>query len=249
MNRDHVAPETADQELLDLLVDGELDAARRRELLLQLDSLPGGWRQCAVTFLEAQAWSSDLRGADQEPGGGSLRTSSAAPARRLPVDRLRNWSILATSVVCAFVAGWISRPTPAAPVTASAVAPTVNIAEQKLVAAEGTEGETASLEKSPDAGEPAAGGMRVAGVLTLKFDDDGQEREMKLPVLDGSDIDVREWLDQPPAINASAVQALERRGHKVESHRQLLTVNLKDGRKLFLPVDQVGVRFAHRVYQ
>ncbi len=247
MNRDLIAPETVDEKLLDLLVDGELDAVRQRELLLRLDAASGGWRQCAVAFLEAQAWRSDLRNADQKSSCGSLRTGSAVPARRSLIGRLRNWSILATSIVCAFAAGWIFRPTPAAPATASAVAPSIRISEQKPVVAEGSDGEAAAGEKSPDTEDP--NGVRVAGILTLKFDDHGHERELKLPVLEGSGIDVREWLDQPSAINASAVQALERRGHKVESHRQLLTVNLKDGRKLLLPVDQVDVRFAHRVFQ
>jgi hypothetical protein len=68
-------------------------------------------------------------------------------------------------------------------------------------------------------------------------------------VIEGPGIDTRWLLEQPPAIRASVVQALERRGHKVEAHRQLLTVNLKDGRKLILPVDEVDVRSANRVYQ
>ena len=72
---------------------------------------------------------------------------------------------------------------------------------------------------------------------------------MQLPVIDGEGIDIRQWLERPSAVNALAVQALERRGHKVESQRQLVTVNLKDGRKLLLPVDQVDVHFAHRIYQ
>jgi hypothetical protein len=247
MNRDIIAPEMVDEKLLDLLVDGELSALRRRELLRQLDATPGGWRQCAVAFLEAQAWRSDLRTAEQKSSCSSLRTGSASPVRRSLVGRLQNWTILATGVVCAFAGGWIFRPTPAAPTTVRAVAPTVTIAEQKAVAAEGSEGDAGAGEKSPAATDP--NGVRVAGILTLKFDDHGHERELKLPVLEGSGIDVREWLDQPSAVNASAVQALERRGHKVESHRQLFTVNLKDGRKLLLPVDKVDVRFAHRVFQ
>ena len=40
---------TSDEDrLFDLLVDGELDEARRRELLAKLDHTPGGWRSCAL---------------------------------------------------------------------------------------------------------------------------------------------------------------------------------------------------------
>lgn len=51
----------ADKEhLLDLLVDGELDEADRRELLLWCQRDPEGWRRCALAFLEAQNWSREL---------------------------------------------------------------------------------------------------------------------------------------------------------------------------------------------
>lgn len=43
-----------DKFLIELLVDGELDEPRRRNLLVQLDQIEGGWRFCAITFLESQ---------------------------------------------------------------------------------------------------------------------------------------------------------------------------------------------------
>src|SRR5262245_61197611 len=50
-----------DQRLLDRLVDGELDDHERRELLLRLEQFPGGWRRCALAFLEAQVWRSESK--------------------------------------------------------------------------------------------------------------------------------------------------------------------------------------------
>jgi hypothetical protein len=38
----------AEDRLLDRLVDGELGEVERRELLLRLESEPGGWRRCAL---------------------------------------------------------------------------------------------------------------------------------------------------------------------------------------------------------
>lgn len=49
---DSLSPE--DRFLLELLVDGELDEPRRRDLLLKLDRVAGGWRCCAAAFLESQ---------------------------------------------------------------------------------------------------------------------------------------------------------------------------------------------------
>ena len=48
------------EHLLDLLVDGELNEAERRELLLWCERDPEGWRRCALAFLEAQSWSKEL---------------------------------------------------------------------------------------------------------------------------------------------------------------------------------------------
>ena len=45
-----------DDTRFDRLVDEELSEEERRELLGQLDDEPGGWRRCAIAFLEAQCW-------------------------------------------------------------------------------------------------------------------------------------------------------------------------------------------------
>jgi hypothetical protein len=154
--------------------------------------------------------------------------------------------------MCAFAAGWIAHPAPNRPVTADAVAlAPLPIDEQSAPpespTAVGTTG-VRSQENAPDLEKDVAA-ARITGILTLKVDDHGHERELQFPVIDAAGIDLRHWLTRPSGLNASAVQALERRGHKVESQRQFVTVSLKDGRNLLLPVDQVDVHFAHRVYQ
>jgi hypothetical protein len=45
---------------LDLLVDGELSEENRRQLLTSLENEPGGWRRCALAFLESQCWKQSL---------------------------------------------------------------------------------------------------------------------------------------------------------------------------------------------
>jgi hypothetical protein len=62
-----------DDRTFDLLVDGELSEADRRELLSSLDESPDGWRRCALAFLEAQSWNSAL--------GSIQRESAARPTR------------------------------------------------------------------------------------------------------------------------------------------------------------------------
>ena len=54
--KDGVKLSGEDDRQFDLLVDGELGEEDRRALLGRLDGEPGGWRRCALAFLEAQAW-------------------------------------------------------------------------------------------------------------------------------------------------------------------------------------------------
>jgi hypothetical protein len=244
-------PQPLDPRLLDLLVDGELDDVRRAELLRQCEDSPALWRQCALTFLEAQAWRRDLHVAANESRPDASRLEDSLPIKQQRFRRWRVRGLLAATVACAFFAGWVSRPSPQAPQIAdriatapdktesqSAAPPSIpNIAESPAPA------ESLATQKT----EPAAG--RISGVLTLTFDDHGQKRQLRLPIIDSAGVDVEKWLAQTPELNAAAVQALERHGHKVESHRQLVGFNLKDGRRLVLPMDQVDVRLKHRVYQ
>lgn len=44
-----------DKILIELLVDGELEEPDRKDLLIRLEQIEGGWRFCAITFLEAQS--------------------------------------------------------------------------------------------------------------------------------------------------------------------------------------------------
>ncbi len=68
-----------DERRLDLLVDGELSEEDRRALLRLLDREPGGWRRCALAFLEAQAWKRELPALLDSSGG---EPGPAEPRRR-----------------------------------------------------------------------------------------------------------------------------------------------------------------------
>ncbi len=60
MNEYSTTDRPLDPQALDRLVDGELEGRERRNLLASLDSRPGGWRQCALAFLESQSWGHSL---------------------------------------------------------------------------------------------------------------------------------------------------------------------------------------------
>jgi hypothetical protein len=243
-NTNHSAP--IDGRLFDLLADGELDSMRRHDLLSRLDASPDGWRRCALAFLEAQAWRSDVRVEFNARVAGKSYSHCRISDRNSPRAGARRWSMLALALCVTFGAGWLMH-------AASNFRPDADgVSQPALVAGRESTPETGNgtTPLEPDeAASPRQTSMRMAGILTLQVDDRGQAREVRVPVLDASGIDVQRLLEQAPAARSPAVQALERRGHKVKMHRQLLTLDLKDGRKLFLPVDQMDVRFANRVYQ
>ena len=91
--------------LLDRLVDGELGEADRRAVLVALDGEAGGWKRCALAFLEAQAWQEAAR-AESAQG--------AAPETTAPLSgpwhlRLRQIVAVAAAVAVAFCVGFASR--------------------------------------------------------------------------------------------------------------------------------------------
>jgi hypothetical protein len=233
------------QRLLDRLVDGELDATGRRALLNVLDDQPGGWRQCALAFLEAQAWRNDLRGAVRGSLSVTAPATSTIARPRSRAVLLRQAGLIVAALIVAFGAGWLIRPGDGRrQLDPGRASPPV----ARHVPYEPTtpQAPIADIEK-PDPEERSE--ARQVGTLTLEVEDHGQQRTLQVPVIDGPKIDRRWLLEHPPALRTSVVQALERRGYTVEAHRQLVTVNLKDGRKLILPVDEVDVRFAGRVFQ
>ncbi len=103
------------QRRLDLLADEELSPAEERELLAQLDQVPGGWRRCALALLEARSWQRALHdwpvGAPSEPPTPSSSQpppSPAEPPRRSPWHLRESvaWAVVAVSLlVVGFVLG------------------------------------------------------------------------------------------------------------------------------------------------
>ena len=235
MNDERTNTLTGDQQLVELLADGELDEGRRRELLSRLDGMREGWKRCALAFLEAQTLRAALRARTQASRG--TPQPALAPSRTSVAARVATWTGVAALAIVAFCSGWLLRPS-----------------EKVAVVGAGPSIEREADESIPpvapgDRNGPRTSNLHLAGIVTLKVDDHGTPREIEVPVLAGSDDELRRLLEQPPAVEASVVQALERRGHKVAAHRQLVAVDLKDGRKLVFPIDQVDVRFAQRVFQ
>jgi len=73
---------TDDDLRFDRLVDGEMSDTERRHFLASLDDEPGGWRRCAMAFLEDQAWRESMPDVALHAGMARVESSSSAPVQQ-----------------------------------------------------------------------------------------------------------------------------------------------------------------------
>jgi len=221
----------------DLLADGELDATERRALLSRLDDEPGGWRRCALAFLESQAWQEDLGSMLHKP-------SARPPAQAVP---RRSWfggrgttllAMAASFLVAMYLGSWIPRlrhsPSPVE-------SPSVEVAggleelrepERQIVRTEAPPAE--NLER-PDVFPDSVPWQMVT-----------DSESYPLPVVRRDRLDPR-WIENLPApVPLDLVRELERDGHRVQRHRELRPYRMPDGSRLVVPVDQYDVHYVGR---
>lgn len=98
--------EPSNSQLIDRLVAGSLPEADRRTLLVQLETEPDGWRQCALAFLEAQAWREAF--APLTASAAAMAVQPKLPTSRSAVKPSQiavRWAAIAVSLLVAFTLG------------------------------------------------------------------------------------------------------------------------------------------------
>jgi len=226
---------TNDEDLFDVLVDGELTEQQRRSLLAGLDDVPGGWRRCAMAFLEAQCWR-------EEFGSLARRATPPAAAPRRPGRvgskmRLGNLLAMAACFLIALGLGLMLHDTW---FPAGADAPGLS-----AVATGGRE-QPAAEPYGPQGGRRPAASASPWKMVTIP----GPEGPIRFPAIEREQID-EQWLrGSPTAFPGEILQALKRAGREVRQSRQLFPIPMDDGRRLVVPVDELEVRYVgNRVYQ
>lgn len=245
----------------DRLVDDELSEEERRELLDHLDDEPGGWRRCALAFLESQCWKQSFR---PMPDANSFRIANIQPAATTagemssldgatPLPHVKNpprssWpgrlslvSAMAASFLVAMWLGsvahraWVSGPSTGVDANAIAHNGGVHSAMQPNVP-------NASLAVAPRPRNVIANPWHTVTVSDSS-DGRGPRRMMDVPAVERNNIDEQWVRSVPAAIPDNVMQALHRTGHQVEQQRELVPVPLQDGRRLVMPVDRVNVHY------
>jgi len=239
-----------DARRFDLLVDGELSAAQRRELLERLDEEPGAWKRCALAFLEAQAWREELGAVRDEASGPPSAAAACSPpvSRTSPRTTHRARLIhtsgtllaMAASFLMAMVLGWwVYRPGGPLEVAEDLPrgrGPAIDLAEQAAPRQPGSRREAAPIPPE------AVAQWRWVTLGPEQGVADGV-RPVRLPAVESEAVD-EAWLRRLPAgVPAPVLDALRQAGHRVRHQRQLIPFPLEDGRSLLVPVDEVDVRY------
>jgi hypothetical protein len=221
----------------DRLVDGELSETQRRELLAGLDHEPGGWRRCALAFIEAQCWR-------QEFGAIANNATPTATTPRVSVVRRAHWLgrvgaplAIAASLLVAVWAGTLLQQArnvgPAGPAGSGMIGNVAdNSANRQLVA-------------MPNVAAPTpfpAGPWQIVNVSSPAGTKDAN-MSFELPAVESNNLDPQWLQNMPSAIPDNVMQAFNRSGHNVQQHRELVPVRLNDGRRMIVPVDNVDIHY------
>ncbi len=211
---------------IDRLVADELGTDDRRALLARLESTPDGWRRCALAFLEDQAWRSALARPAIESVPPPIAQPSTRPHRGKAGVRVGAYALAAC--LFALLAQVCFR------------AGVGSVKPQVLPEVTST---PPQLAPRPDPGPPPG---QPLGWASLVDPSEGEALPRQVPIL-AATASNEKWLQEQPATIPDYVRAQwERRGFQIEERRRLVGLDLKDGRRVAIPVDEVAVDYVGR---
>jgi hypothetical protein len=231
-------------ERLDLLVDGELSEPDRRELLSSLDETPGAWRRCALAFLEAQSWKSEMRSIRRES---AVEPSQRRSARRVGFFRGIYGTLFAVAACFMLALGLgltirgLQRPPEAVGPSPGDLAPG-DLAEVMTEPAV-----SVSAPQEPELPAEAPGpvipgdGWQLVSVPVLPGENGARSIQVPARAVDHVE---GSWPEQfAPSIPPELLQALEQSGHEVRRSRHVVPFRMEDGRRLVVPCEEVELHF------
>jgi len=231
--------------VLDRLVDGELSPSDRRTLLASLDDEPGSWRACALAFVEHQSWQRQIPAAALELAAPAVHpsdTSSHGASRR-------SWWGMCLAVAAALLLSF-GLGTQFSPRSES-----VEIASQPLTSEPPKTPDIAPDRRIPVPSEVAP--QQVAETaeeqpwttLTLASADPAHpDKQIQVRVLSDSQTENAtetssdNWTDES-AVPSELLAQLEAAGWQVERKQRLLPVDLSDGRRMVVPVEELDLSY------
>jgi hypothetical protein len=230
-----------DPRVLDRLVDGELTDEQEREILLQLERDPSGWRRCALAFLEARCWQREMGRVRQRVGADCLgarltRLDQDAPIAKPPRTNRWGWSVWALTVAATFLMAFsVGRFLPSAWNRERApemlAQPSSSNQLQETLVARPSLPDTESVPSQQFAAQ-----SEPLGNLTF-VDDSGREFEVPVYNWDKGTADQLMYRSSP--LPPELLRGLQR--HQVRQYQRYVPVQLGDGRQVVVPVQELDI--------
>jgi hypothetical protein len=218
-----------DDARFDRLVDGALTPAEYKNFVAALDDDPGGWRRCAMAFLEAQAWGKEfaaIRRAEQDVPFVPL----AAEVKRAHPRRI--WfsagSVLcaAASLVLAFGLGIFTHGKLFTPRTIDRLA--------------SSPPSKAALKPDVSPTEPAEKDGIDHVRLVIDRGAGLSPQEIVVSLQDAAEVGSN-YVPAEPAISDRVLRSLQLRGHRIDRQQEYIPIDLQDGRQVILPVEEYRI--------
>jgi hypothetical protein len=219
---------TNPQSLLDRLVDGELSEADRRELLLQLEHEPEGWRRCALAFLEAQCWEQELTLVARAPEHSAAPTVAASQALAQPAAPASQRSTWRQYVATTLAVG-------ACFLIAMALGTMFRGGHGP-----GTSQVEVATRSFPLSTTQSANPWQV--VTLAAQSPSGEKETVNIPAVPRDAVDENS-LQQSVVLPPGVQRAFEQAGHRVLQRRQIVRVQIDSGHWLMVPVNQVEIQY------
>ena len=221
-----------------------------RSCSASLDDEPGAWRHCALAFLEAQNWRWQLSRVASEPLVAQLTSPprdtiaiSISPARQTNFSSLGAILAIAASLLVAFGIGTRFPSFANDDDGGGALVAKQNAASVERQAgtldSESPMQPSAISDSQPELVDTAAEPLQT---LTLKpIGDDGGE-PIELPLIESDADGAIAASARPSALSGSLISEFEKDGFVVDRQQRLWPVDLPDGRRVLVPVEEVDIR-------
>jgi hypothetical protein len=238
-----------EQRVLDRLADGELTPADRRDLLLALDDEPSAWRRCALSLLEHQALREELRPAVPErvPASVNLGTHATGSANNVtrPARRFVVVAALVASLLLAFGFGWEVGGQAKLAGGGDSTDGQTSSSQPQLIQPAPVEKQVAQANIAPpDASGDESTDQWQTFKLGIEDEQSGGSREIEVSAVSVERLDDGWLANLGSAVPDDLLAALKAAGHEVHRNHRLLPIELADGRRLVVPVEELDVEMS-----
>ncbi len=236
-----------EQLVIDRMVDGELSESERRNYLQSLDQQPDGWRLLALAFAEAQTWRQSFREATgpatvvpARADASGVTTTDITPGGRSWRSIVLRGPALLVCLMAVFAIGLFS----------SDRWNDNRYSHNRTIPAERPQ--TGRQQFHNDREQHVNAVRESLKHKMPRIPDPGlhDTTTFHLPVIPVAQQDMPSLASPRPIIDPALRAQLQRLGHIVTEEQRVYPIELQDGRRILIPVNDFTVRYVgNKVYQ